>query len=85
MNDINTALMLMIVGMGTVFIILLFVIYFSKAMIIMVNKIAPEDTSSGQGSGNSSSDSISPRVTNIITSAVSKVAPGAKINNIKKL
>ena len=84
MNEINTALMLMIVGMGTVFVILLFVIYFSKTMIVMVNKFAPEEIS-GHNESTTCNDSISPRVVNIISMAVTKAAPGAKVKNIKKL
>ena len=37
-------LMLMVVGMATVFVILLIVIYLSKYLITVVNKVAPEET-----------------------------------------
>ena len=36
--------MLMVVGMATVFVILLIVIYLSKYLITVVNKVAPEET-----------------------------------------
>ena len=36
-------LMLMVVGMATVFVILLIVIYLSKYLITVVNKVAPEE------------------------------------------
>ena len=36
-------LMLMVVGMATVFVILLIVIYLSKYLITIVNKVAPEE------------------------------------------
>ena len=39
----ETALLLMIVGMGTVFIILILIIYLSRLMIMAVNKFAPEE------------------------------------------
>ncbi len=84
MDSLSTAIMLMIVGMGTVFIILLFVIYFSKLIIIMVNKIAPEEIN-GDNNHPRADDIIPPRVMNIISQAVTKAAPGSKINNIKKL
>lgn len=42
MSEINQALMLMIVGMGTVFIVLLLVIYCSKGLIILINRWFPE-------------------------------------------
>lgn len=35
--------MLMVVGMATVFVILLIVIYLSKYLITIVNKVAPEE------------------------------------------
>ena len=47
MENLNTALLLMVVGMATVFAILLIVIYLGKGLIALVNKYAPEETSSG--------------------------------------
>ena len=43
MENLNIALLLMVVGMATVFAILLIVIYLGKAMIALVNKYAPEE------------------------------------------
>lgn len=43
MENIETGLLLMVVGMTTVFIILLFVIYLGKGLIALVNKYAPEE------------------------------------------
>jgi oxaloacetate decarboxylase gamma subunit len=43
MENIETALMLMVVGMVTVFIILVIVIYLGKLLIALVNKYAPEE------------------------------------------
>jgi len=43
MENIQTGLLLMVVGMTTVFIILLIVIYMGKGLIAMVNKYAPEE------------------------------------------
>ena len=43
MNEFNTALLLMVVGMVTVFIILLIVIGLGKALIAFVNKFVPEE------------------------------------------
>ena len=40
----RVGLMLMVVGMATVFVILLIVIYLSKYLITVVNKVAPEET-----------------------------------------
>ena len=43
MENLNTALLLMVVGMATVFAILLIVINLGKALIALVNKYAPEE------------------------------------------
>ena len=43
LTSMQTALLLMIVGMGTVFVILILIINLSKLMILAVNKIAPEE------------------------------------------
>ena len=44
MENLEVALMLMVVGMATVFVILLIVIYLGKGLIGLVNRIAPEET-----------------------------------------
>ena len=43
MENIGIGLLLMLVGMCTVFLILLIVIWLSQFLISVVNKIAPED------------------------------------------
>lgn len=43
MENIETGLLLMVVGMATVFLILLIVIWLGQALISVVNKIAPEE------------------------------------------
>lgn len=43
MENLDTALLLMGVGMTTVFAILLIVIYLGKLLIFLVNKYAPEE------------------------------------------
>lgn len=43
MENLETALLLMVVGMATVFVILLIVIYLGKLLISIVNKYAPEE------------------------------------------
>ena len=48
MENLNTALLLMVVGMATVFAILLIVIYLGKGLIALVNKYAPEEVSSAK-------------------------------------
>lgn len=43
MENIETGLLLMVVGMATVFLILLIVIQLGKGLISLVNKYAPEE------------------------------------------
>ena len=43
MENLDIALMLMVVGMTSVFVILLIVIYLSRGLIWVVNKVAPEE------------------------------------------
>lgn len=43
MENIQTGLLLMMVGMVTVFIILMIIIYLGKGLITLVNKYAPEE------------------------------------------
>ncbi len=43
MENIQLGLLLMVVGMATVFAILLLVIYLGKGLIALVNKYAPEE------------------------------------------
>ena len=50
MSNLSTGLMLMIVGMVTVFIILLIVIFFGKLLIATVNKLSGKDNASSQTS-----------------------------------
>ena len=46
MENIETAILLMVVGMATVFVILLIVIYLGKLLITLVNKYAPRRSGS---------------------------------------
>lgn len=41
MNNINEAFLLLVVGMSTVFLILQFIIYMSRLLILAVNKFSP--------------------------------------------
>ena len=50
MSNLSTGLLLMIVGMVTVFVILLIVIFFGKALIATVNKLPDKDKKSSQNS-----------------------------------
>ncbi|MDH6313286.1 oxaloacetate decarboxylase gamma subunit [Parabacteroides sp. PFB2-10] len=43
MENMQTGLLLMVVGIATVFLILLIVIYLGKGLIVLVNRYAPEE------------------------------------------
>ena len=83
LSDMQTALLLMIVGMGTVFIILVLIINLSKAMIMAVNKFAPEEEVATKKVA--AAPAIVPaNVKAAIEAAIKQVAPGAVVTNIKK-
>ncbi|MEG0948816.1 MAG: OadG family protein [Bacteroidales bacterium] len=88
MENLNTALMLLGVGMGTVFFILLFIIYFSKGLILFINKFFPEvilQKSNATDPANLRPDDIPQQVTTIIQKAVKSAIKGVKITNITKI
>lgn len=82
LTPMQTALLLMIVGMGTVFIILVLIINLSKLMIMTVNKIAPEDEPKKAVS--TAPAAIAPNVEAAIKAAIKQVAPKAMVTSIKK-
>ena len=90
MENIETGLLLMIVGMTTVFAILLIVIYLGKGLIVLVNKYAPEEiivkkqvTPQRQAA---SAAGIANQTTAAIVSAVSVVTGGkGKVVKIDKM
>lgn len=84
LSSIEQALLLLIVGMGTVFIILILIIQLSKLLIIAVNKFAPAEVPRKQVDTPAASN-INPNVAEAIRKAVSQVASGAKVVDIKKL
>jgi oxaloacetate decarboxylase gamma subunit len=90
MENIGIALLLMVVGMTTVFIILLTVINLSKLLIYLVNKYAPEEESSlllsRQTSNESQTAAVPGDVLTAITTAVKMVTSNkGKIVKVEKL
>ncbi len=85
MENLNTAFMLMAVGMFTVFIILLVVIFLGKFLTILVNKYAPaEDLPPSKHSKKTTP--IPSNVLAAITAAVNVVTQNkGKITNIEKM
>lgn len=75
MENIGLGLTLMLIGMITVFIILLIVINFSKLLIRIVNKVAPEETVQSPKSA-PQRPTVDPTVTAIIQAAVNTLTGG---------
>lgn len=70
MENLNTALLLMVVGMATVFAILLIAIYLGKGLIALVNKYAPEEVAPAKAAANGPA----PIPTNILAAINAAVA-----------
>lgn len=84
LSPMQTALLLMIVGMGTVFIILVLIINLSKLMIMAVNKFAPEEAPKKKVAALNTVAAIPSNVEAAIKAAIKQVAPNAQVTSIKK-
>jgi oxaloacetate decarboxylase gamma subunit len=85
MENLNTALILMIVGMVTVFIILLIVINLGKLLIALVNRYAPPEEAA-QPKRSKAPAPIPSNVVAAITAAVNVVTHNkGRITNIEKM
>lgn len=90
MENIETGLLLMVVGMATVFVILLIVIYLGKGLILVVNKYAPEEETTKQVAKATAvaapTNALSTQETAVIVSAISVATRGlGKVVKIEKL
>lgn len=86
MENFETALLLMVVGMTTVFAILLIVIYLGKVLIKLVNKYAPEEVSSVRQAVTQKSVPISGNILAAIAAAVNVVTQGkGKVSKVEKI
>lgn len=84
MENLNTALLLMVVGMATVFAILLIVIYLGKGLIALVNKYAPEEVAA-KAAGNAPAP-IPGNIMAAISAAVTVVTQGkGKVAKVEKI
>lgn len=85
MDNIVTAVQLMIVGMATVFVILLIVIYLGKLLINLVNKYAPEETAAKKPALQKAPATVDALTRSIIEQAVKAVTNGkGKVTEISK-
>ena len=80
----ETALLLMIVGMGTVFIILILIIYLSRLMIMAVNKFAPAEGVAPKKAAAPATAAVPADVEAAIKAAIAQVAPKAMVTKITK-
>lgn len=74
-NIFMEALKLLVVGMVTVFTILLIVIYFGKALIAIVNKVAPEEVKKSAAAPQPATQ-VDPTTMSVIQAAVSQLTGG---------
>lgn len=85
MENLNTALLLMVVGMATVFAILLIVINLGKALIALVNKYAPEEAAPVKASANVPAP-VPGNILAAINAAVTVVTQGkGKVAKVEKI
>ena len=86
MENLETAFLLMVVGMATVFVILLIVIYLGKLLISLVNKYAPEEVMSVKQTSSQAPVPIPGNILAAITAAVNVVTQGkGKVTKVEKL
>lgn len=85
MENLNLALLLMVVGMATVFAILLIVIYLGKLLIALVNKYAPEGVAPAKQAANAPA-AIPGNIMAAINAAVTVVTQGkGKVAKVEKI
>ena len=86
MENLRTALLLMVVGMATVLCILLIVIYLGKALIALVNKYFPEEPQAKAPVRQQGPAPIPANIMAVISAAVSVVTQGkGKVAKVEKL
>lgn len=86
MENIETALLLMVVGMATVFVILLIVINLGKLLIALVNKYAPEEAVPVRQETPKGPAPVPANIMAAITAAVNVVTHGkGKVTKVEKI
>lgn len=85
MENLNSALLLLAIGMGTVFIILVFIILFSQLLIKVINRYFPEEVSKQATKSIEKIDSVPPKVIAAISTAINICSNGKmKVSKIEK-
>ncbi|MCQ2369729.1 MAG: OadG family protein [Paludibacteraceae bacterium] len=83
MENFIYALELMGIGMGTVFVVLILVIELGKLLILLVNKVAPEEAKPQAKAA--APAAVTPNVAQAITQAVNMITGGkGKVEKIEK-
>ena len=88
MENLPEAFKLLVVGMLTVFCILLIVIYFGKLLISLVNKFAPEEAPATKTSTlkSPSAAPVDAQTMSIIQAAISQITGGkGKVTKVEKI
>ncbi len=88
MENIGIGLLLMVVGVPTVFVILLILIYLGRGLILLVNKYAPEEVVAKKPSRAvaPAPSSVPQKTTAAIVAAVGTVTGGqGKVTKIEKI
>ena len=76
----------MVVGMTTVFLILIIVIQLGKVLIAMVNKFAPEEAVAPKKAAQPAQAAVDPTTMAVLAEAVKQITGGkGKISNVTKL
>ncbi len=83
---ISEALKLLVIGMVTVFFILMIVIYLGKLLVFLVNKYAPEEQVNVKSVAKTPAVTVDTTTKAIIDAAVSQITGGkGKVKSIKKI
>ena len=86
MENIGLALQLMVVGMVTVFIILMIVIQLGKWLIQIVNKVAPETVAPKRKPAPGTTTAIDAQTLAVIREAVSQITGGkGSVSKVERL
>lgn len=86
MENLGIGLELMVVGMTTVFLILLIVIYGGKLLIRVVNRIAPEEVQKARQTVAAQSGNADPAAMAVLSEVVKQLTGGkGRITTVKKI
>lgn len=86
MENITFGFELMVVGMSTVFAILLIVIWGGKLLIMAVNRLAPEEVVSAKKAASTTSTAVDSTTMAILSQVVAQITGGkGKVASAKKI